>query len=471
MRPTPPTIPSVNAPTVVIMAAGKGTRMRSRVPKVLHDLCGRPLGLWPVHAALEAEAAKVVVVGGPDRALEGHLPEGAELTVQEVADGTGGAVRAAAAHFADADGPVIVLSGDVPLITAAAIRALAAAHGASTAAATLLTMELPDPAGYGRVVRAPDETVERVVETRAPGDATPAQLGIREVNAGIYAFSAAALTAALEGLRTDNAQGELYLPDVVPELRGAGHTVAAHRVNDIALTLGVNDRVQFGLVRVIIQERILERLALDGVTFIDSSSVSVDATVRLGSDTVVEPGCVLRGTTTAGEACHLGPHSTLIDARLGDEVTVVHSHLVDCELHDRVSVGPFAYLRPGAVLREGAKAGTFVEIKNSDVGQGAKVPHLSYVGDADIGAGSNLGAATITANYDGRRKHRTTIGTGVRTSVDTTLVAPVSLGDDAYTAAGSVITEDVPPGALGVARERQRNIEGYAQRRERESGA
>ncbi len=459
----------MSAPTVVIMAAGKGTRMRSRVPKVLHDLCGRPLGLWPVHAALEAGAARVVVVGGPDRGLEAHLPEGAQLVVQEVADGTGGAVRAAAAHFADADGPVIVLSGDVPLVTGGAIQALAAAHAASSAAATLLTTELPDPTGLGRVVRAPDETVERVVETKAPGDATRQELGIREVNAGIYAFSAAALTAALDKLRTDNAQGELYLPDVVPALRAAGHTVAAHRVDDVALTLGVNDRLQLAQVRVVMQGRILERLALDGVTFIDSSSVSVDATVRLGPDTVVEPGCVLRGDTTAGEACHLGPHSTLIDARLGDEVTVVHSHLVDCELHDRVTVGPFAYLRPGAVLREGAKAGTFVEIKNSDVGEGAKVPHLSYVGDADIGAHSNLGAATITANYDGKRKHRTTIGTGVRTSVDTTLVAPVELGDDAYTAAGSVITDDVPPGALGVARERQRNIEGYAQRRERES--
>ncbi|HEV2819367.1 MAG TPA: bifunctional UDP-N-acetylglucosamine diphosphorylase/glucosamine-1-phosphate N-acetyltransferase GlmU [Solirubrobacteraceae bacterium] len=459
----------MNAPTVVIMAAGKGTRMRSRVPKVLHDLCGRPLGLWPVHAALEAEAAKIVVVGGPDRALEGHLPGGVVLAVQEVADGTGGAVRAAAAHFADADGPVIVLSGDVPLITAAAIQALAAAHVASTAAATLLTTELPRPAGYGRVVRAPDQTVERVVETKAPGDATPQELGIREVNAGIYAFNPAVLSAALEKLTTDNAQGELYLPDVVPALRGAGHAIAAHRVDEVALTMGVNDRVQLAQVRVVLQERILEQLSLDGVTFIDFSSVSVDATVRLGPDTVVEPGCVLRGTTTAGEACHLGPHSTLIDARLGDEVTVVHSHLVECELRDRVSVGPFAYLRPGALLREGAKAGTFVEIKNSDVGEGAKVPHLSYVGDADVGARSNLGAATITANYDGRRKHRTTIGTGVRTSVDTTLVAPVELGDGAYTAAGSVITDDVPPGALGVARERQRNVEGYAQRRERES--
>ena len=461
----------MSAPTVVIMAAGEGTRMRSRVPKVLHDLCGRPLGLWPVHAALEAGAAKVVVVGGPDRALERHLPADVELAVQDVADGTGGAVRAAVGHFANADGPVIILSGDVPLMTAGAIQALAAAHVASTAAATLLTTELADPAGYGRVVRAPDQTVERVVETKAPGDAIPQELGIREVNAGIYAFRAAALTAALEKLGTDNAQGELYLPDVVPALRGAGHTVAAHRVDDVALTLGVNDRVQLAQVRAVMQGRILERLALDGVTFIDSSSVSVDATVRLGADTVVEHGCVLRGTTIAGEACHLGPHSTLINARLGDEVTVVHSHLVDCKLHDRVSVGPFAYLRPGAVLRDRAKAGTFVEIKNSDVGEGAKVPHLSYVGDADIGAGSNLGAATITANYDGERKHRTTIATGVRTGVDTTLVAPVELGEDAYTAAGSVITQDVPPGALGVARERQRNVEGYAQRRERESSA
>ncbi len=458
----------MKAPTVVVMAAGRGTRMRSRVPKVLHDLCGRPLGLWPVEAARQAGAGKVVVVGGPDRALEPHLPAGAVLAVQERADGTGGAVRAAMPH-ADDDAPVIVLSGDVPLVTAGTIQGLAAAHENGSAAATMLTMELPDATGYGRVVRnAEGDGVECVIETKAPGDATPEQLGIREVNAGVYVFAPGPLRAALDTLDADNAQGELYLPGVVPALREAGHPVAAHRVDDVTLTIGVNDRVQLAQVRVVAQGRIIERLMLDGVTFTDPSSASIDVDVALGADTVVEPGCVMRGSTAAGEGCRIGPHATLIDARLGSDVTVIHSHLVECELHDGATVGPFAYLRPGAVLRARAKAGTFVEIKNSDIGQGSKVPHLSYVGDADIGPGANLGAATITANYDGRRKHRTTIGAGVRTSVDTTLVAPVALGEGAYTAAGSVITHDVPAGALGVARERQRNVEGYAQRKDRE---
>ncbi|HEV2752947.1 MAG TPA: bifunctional UDP-N-acetylglucosamine diphosphorylase/glucosamine-1-phosphate N-acetyltransferase GlmU, partial [Solirubrobacteraceae bacterium] len=334
------------------------------------------------------------------------------------------------------------------------------------------TMELPDATGYGRVVRtAQGNGVERVVETKVPGDATPEQLGIHEVNTGVYAFAPGPLRDALDTLDADNAQGELYLPGVVPLLREAGHAIAAHRVDDVSLTLGVNDRVQLAQVRVLAQARIIERLMLDGVTFIDPSSASIDVDVSLGADTVVEPGCVLRGSTATGEGCRIGPHATLIDARLGSDVTVIHSHLVECQLRDGATVGPFAYLRPGALLRARAKAGTFVEIKNADIGEGSKVPHLSYVGDADIGPDANLGAATITANYDGRRKHRTTIGAGVRTSVDTTLVAPVTLGEGAYTAAGSVITDDVPAGALGVARERQRNVEGYAQRKGREEGS
>nr|MBA2637191.1 UDP-N-acetylglucosamine diphosphorylase/glucosamine-1-phosphate N-acetyltransferase [Solirubrobacterales bacterium] len=268
----------------------------------------------------------------------------------------------------------------------------------------------------------------------------------------------------------DNAQGELYLPDVVPALRAAGHAVAGHRVADESLLLGVNDRVDLGVVRGLAQARIVERLQRDGVTFVDPPGAVVDVGVRLGRDTVVEPSTVLQGATTAGEGCRLGPGSTIVDARLGDRVTVLHSYLTGCELHDDALVGPFAHLRPGALLRAGAKAGTFVEIKNADIGVGTKIPHLSYVGDTDVGAGSNLGAATITANYDGHKKHRTTIGERVRTSVDTTLVAPVTVGDDAYTAAGSVITSDVPPGALGVARARQHNVDDYAERRRRRDG-
>lgn len=458
-RASPRSIVGVSSPTVVIMAGGQGTRMRSRVPKVLHPICGRAMALWPVHAALEAGARRVVVVGGPDRALEPVLPEGAILAVQERPLGTGDAVRSAAEHIG-ADETVIVLSGDVPLVTAAAIAAFARAHEASGARATMATMVLDDPTGYGRVVRAADGSVDRVVETKAPGDATDDELALREVNTGVYAFAGGPLLEQLARLGNDNAQGEYYLPDVLPALR----PVAAHVLEDPTLLLGVNDRVDLQRVRAIAQQRILDEHARAGVTFVAPSTTVVDVGVRIGEDTVVEPGCTLSGATQIGAGCAIGPHTTIRDSRLGDEVTVRHSYLDSAQLDARVSVGPFAYLRPGARLRERAKAGTFVEIKNSDIGEGTKVPHLSYIGDADIGPGTNVGASNVTANYDGQRKHRTTIGANVKTSVDTTFVAPVTVGDGAYTAAGSVIVADVPAGALGVARSRQTNIEGYAER-------
>src|SRR3954452_2967113 len=432
------------APVAVILAAGQGTRMRSAVPKVLHPICGRPMALWPVHAALEAGAERVVVVGGPDRALEPVLPPGAELAVQKDPLGTGDAVRAAAEHFGDPDTTILVLNGDVPLITAEVLDDLAAAHDAGDARATVTTMELDDPSGYGRIVRASDGTIAKIVETKNPGDATREELAIREVNAGIYAFTAGPLAAALERLTSDNAQGEQYLTDVVLDLQ----PVVPHLVDDPTLTLGVNDRVDLATVTALAQRRIHVGHQLAGVTITDPASTVIDVDVTIGQDTVIEPFSSLRNATAIGARCR-----------------VVHSHLDHATLHDGVSVGPFAYLRPGAVLRDNAKAGTFVEIKNSDIGEGTKVPHLSYIGDADVGPRTNLGASTITANYDGTNKHRTTIGSGVRTSVDTTLVAPVTVGDDAYTGAGSVITEDVPPGALGIARERQTNLANYAEKR------
>jgi bifunctional UDP-N-acetylglucosamine pyrophosphorylase/glucosamine-1-phosphate N-acetyltransferase len=458
----------MDTPVAVILAAGQGTRMRSRLPKMLHDLCGRPLVDWPIAAAREAGAGRVVVVDGAQRALDGHLPEGVELAVQPVPDGTGGAVRAAAPHLGD--GTVLVLNGDVPLVTPQAIERLLAAHRDGRAAATLATMALEDPTGYGRVVRGGDGRVERIVETKRPGDATPEQLAIREVNAGVYAFDAGALAAALGRLSTDNAQGELYLPDVVALLAGDGGTVLAELVDDPTLLLGVNDRVELARVRELAQRRIHEAHMRAGVTIVDPRSTVIEAGVVLGADTVVEPSSFLRGNTTAGAGCRIGPLTTLLDATLGDEVQVLHSYVQGpVEVRDGVTIGPFAYLRPGTVLRDGAKAGSFVEIKNSDIGEGAKVPHLSYIGDAEVGARTNLGAATITANYDGRDKHRTTIGSGVRTGVDTTFVAPVTVGDGAFTAAGSVITKDVPPDALGVARARQSNVEDYARRPRRDA--
>jgi bifunctional UDP-N-acetylglucosamine pyrophosphorylase / glucosamine-1-phosphate N-acetyltransferase len=452
------------APTVVIIAAGEGTRMRSALPKVLHPICGRPMILWPLLAAQGAGAERVIVVDNPKRLLADHLPDGVETVIQDRPLGTGDAVRAAA-HGIDPDRPVIVINGDMPLITGDAIAAAVATHDELDAAATLVTMELGDPTGYGRVIRNGDGAVERIAETKVAGDATPEELSIREVNAGLYVFDGGALVAALNALGADNAQGELYLPDVVPVLLQAGKSVQAHPLGDPDLALGVNDRVELAAVTRLAQRRIHQAHQRAGVTIVDPATTLIDATVAIGEDTTIEPGTYLRGRTRIGARCSVGPASTLIDSTLADGVTVRHSYLDGATAGDGVTIGPFAYLRPQAVLRENAKAGTFVEIKNSTVGAGTKIPHLSYVGDTEIGEGSNIGAGTITANYDGFNKHRTTIGSRVRVSVDTSFVAPVNVGDDAYTAAGSVITEDVPPGALGVARQRQKNIEGYAERR------
>jgi bifunctional UDP-N-acetylglucosamine pyrophosphorylase/glucosamine-1-phosphate N-acetyltransferase len=452
----------VSAPIVLILAAGQGTRMRSKVPKVLHELCGRPMVLWPVLAALEAGAERVVVVDSPERALEGVLPAGVELAVQERPNGTGGAVVAAISHLDGRSGPdadssapadldpeeaVIVLSGDVPLVSAEAILGLIEAHGQSGAAATMVTTTLEDPSGYGRVLRDAEGAVERVVETKELGDATPEELRISEVNTGIYMFDGPALRQALPRLSADNAQDELYLPQALDVLRADGRTVAAHAVDDPGLVLGVNDRVALAQVSQLAQRTIHERHMRAGVGILDPSTTVIEVDVEIGADTVIEPFTTIKGGTRIGEGC-----------------TVRHSYLVDCVLEDGASVGPFGYLRPGTLLRRGAKAGTFVEIKNSDVGPGAKIPHLSYIGDADVGEQTNLGAGTITANYDGRQKHRTKIGSRVRGGVDTSFVAPVTVGDDAYTAAGSVVTQDVPAGALAVARSRQRNVEGFADR-------
>jgi bifunctional UDP-N-acetylglucosamine pyrophosphorylase / glucosamine-1-phosphate N-acetyltransferase len=443
--------------------------MRSAAPKLAHPLCGRPMIAWPVAAARAAGAGKVVVVDGPERTLESVLDADVEVAVQAQPLGTADAVRAAAGQIGGAE-TVIVLAGDVPLIRAETIRGLAEAHERSGAAATIATMVLEDPGAYGRVVRAPDGTVEKVVETKAPGDATEFELHIREVNTGIFAFDGAALLAALGRVRADNAQGELYLPDVLPILRDGDRSVVAYEVEDPTETLGVNDRVELAAVRALAQERILEQHMLAGVTIVNPSATVIDVGVEIGEDSVIAPFSSLQGATAIGNETTIGPLSTLIDSRVGDRTSIVHSYLNGADVGDRVRVGPFAYLRPGAILREGSKAGTFVEIKNSDVGAGAKVPHLSYIGDADIGEQSNIGAGTLTANYDGFRKHRTTIGARVKVSVDTAFVAPVTVGDDAYTAAGSVVTEDVPPGALAVARARQENREGYAEKRkERDS--
>jgi bifunctional UDP-N-acetylglucosamine pyrophosphorylase / glucosamine-1-phosphate N-acetyltransferase len=443
------------------MAAGSGTRMRSQTPKMLHPVCGRPMVAWPILAAREAGAGRVAAIVSAGHDISAGLPEGVETVTQPAPDGTGGAIRAAKALVAEAE-TVLVLSGDVPLISTETISAMIEAHEASEAAATMLTIELDDPGSYGRVVRTADGDVEKVVEAKAAGDADASQLTIREINAGTYAFDAAPLAAALDGLSNDNAQGEYYLPDVFDALRAAGRTVAAFQTDDLAVTMGINNRVQLAEVEAEARRRLLEAHMLAGVTIVDPASTWVDAGVEIGQDARIEPATSLLGATKVAAGAHVGPHTTALDTEIGAEAIVLRSHVEGSRIGDGANVGPFAYLRPGTVMEAGSKAGASVEIKNSHIGKGAKVPHLSYVGDADIGAGANLGAGSITANYDGFTKNRTTIGRDVRIGVDTMLIAPVEVGDSAYTGAGAVIKDNVPEGALAVSENAQRNIDGYA---------
>ena len=451
--------------TVLILAAGRGTRMHSSLPKVLHPVCGKPMVEWVIDAARAAGADEVVCITRPGDGVAEGLPEDVTVAEQTEGEGTGAAVLAAREHLTR-DRPAVVLSGDHPLLAAKEVADLVETHEREGAVATMLTTESLDPAGYGRVVRGEDDSVERVVETKYTEGVPPEELAIREVNLGTYAFDPVELIGALDRLELEN--DELYLTGVVPILREQGGRIAAHVTDDPSGALGINDRSQLMEAESLAQHRLLVAHARAGVTFQSPQTTRVEAAVEIGPDTLVAPGCNLTGSTRIGAGARIGPNTTIIDSSVGDAATVIQSYLVEAEVHESATIGPFAYLRPGAIVREGAKIGTFVEVKNSDIGKGAKVPHLSYVGDAEVGEGANLGASTITANYDGRRKHRTKVGKRAKISVHTTLVAPVDVGDGAYTGAGSAITEDIPDGALGIARPRQENVEGYAKRVEEE---
>ncbi len=452
---------------VVILAAGEGTRMKSRTtPKVLHELCGRTM-LGHVVAATRALDPQhlVVVVGHAREQVTAHLAEvdpETSTVVQEQQLGTGHAVRVALDTLVDLDGTVLVLPGDAPLLRTETLAALVAAHAAAGASTTLLTTVLDDPAGYGRIVRAPDGAVLEVVEHK---DADEVTRRIDEIATGVYAFDAAALRDALSQLKTDNAQGEQYLPDVVAIHRAAGLVVAASVAEDADEGYCVNDRVQLSEARRLLRDRLVEQHQRAGVTVVDPLTTWVDVEVRLEQDVVVHPGTQLLGRTAVAAGAEVGPDSTLRDTVVGEGASVVKAHCDRAEIGPHAAVGPYTYLRPGTRLGRGSKAGGFVEIKASEVGDGSKVPHLSYVGDATIGARSNIGAATVFVNYDGRDKHKTVVGDDVRIGSDTMLVAPLTVGDRAYTAAGSVITDDVPEGALGVGRAKQRNIEGWVARK------
>lgn len=458
-----PQAPSV----VVILAAGEGTRMRSSTPKVLHVVAGRSLLGHVIHASAHVRPGHVVVVVGHGREqVQAHLEEIAPwvvTVVQEEQRGTGHAVRIALAGIAERglavdSGPIVVLTADTPLLTGEALEALLAQHEAAGSAATVLTTVLSDPTGYGRVLRDGAGAVQGIVEHR---DATADQRAVDEINSGMYAFDAAALAQALSRLSTSNAQGEEYLTDVIGLLREAGAPVAASRVDDPADVMGVNDRVQLAQAAAIMRDRINARWMREGVSMLDPASTWIDVDVELERDVVLRPQVALHGPTSIAEGAVIGPGTTLSSCEVGRGAEVIHTWAELAVIGSGAHVGPFTYLRPGAMLGEDAKAGAYVEIKNSTLGRGAKVPHLSYVGDAEIGEGSNIGAATVFVNYDGVAKHRTIVGAQVRIGSDTMLVAPVTVGDGAYTAAGSVITRDVPPGALAIGRAEQRIIDDW----------
>ncbi|AXB45187.1 bifunctional UDP-N-acetylglucosamine diphosphorylase/glucosamine-1-phosphate N-acetyltransferase GlmU [Amycolatopsis albispora] len=457
--------------TTLILAAGEGTRMRSSTPKVLHPIAGRPLVEHAVRAAAGLDPEHLVVVVGHGRdAVTGHLDEVAKLlgrpvgtAVQEAQNGTGHAVSCALATLPPRlTGTVVVSYGDVPLLDTETLAALLAEHHGTGNAVTVLTAVVTDPTGYGRIVRDAGGAVTAIVEQK---DADETQLAITEINSGVYAFDAEVLADGLSRLSTDNAQGELYLTDVLGIARGDGKPVGALVAGDPWLTEGVNDRVQLSVLGAELNRRIVRRWQQAGVTVVDPATTWLDAGVTLARDVRIEPGVQLKGATTVGEGATVGPDTTLTDVEVGAGATVVRTHGSGAVLGENVTVGPFAYLRPGTRLGDKGKIGTFVETKNADIGRGTKVPHLSYVGDATIGEHSNIGAASVFVNYDGVNKHHTTIGSHVRMGSDNMYVAPVTVGDGAASGAGAVIRRDVPPGALAVSGGPQRNIEGWVARK------
>jgi bifunctional UDP-N-acetylglucosamine pyrophosphorylase/glucosamine-1-phosphate N-acetyltransferase len=457
-----------NAPVaVIVLAAGEGTRMRSRaLPKVLHGFAGRSLLGHVLAAATPLGAQQTLVVVGHRRdEVRAHLEAiapAAAAVVQEQQNGTGHAVRLALEALPDnAQGTVLVLPGDTPLLTFATLDELVRQHEKAGAATTLLTSVLNDPTGYGRVVRAADGAVTRVVEHR---DATADELAITEVATSVYAFDARLLREAIGRLKTDNAQGEEYLPDVVALLADAGHPIGAVVAAE-AETAGCNDRVQLAAAHRTYNTRLLEAHMRAGVTVVDPLTTWVDADVEIEPDVTLWPSTELHGRTCIAEGASVGPQVSLTDTSVGSGTRIDRAVAIEARIGADVTIGPFAYLRPGTVLADGVHIGTYVELKKAEVGEGTKVPHLSYVGDATIGEQTNIGAATVFVNYDGVHKHHTTIGSHARTGADNMFVAPVTVGDGAYTAAGSVITQDVPPGAMGVARAQQRNVAGWVARK------
>ncbi len=444
--------------TVIVLAAGEGTRMKSATPKVLHSVAGRSLLGHVLHAVNHLHPTELrIVVGSGREAVEAHIADispKATTVFQERRGGTGHAAQLALAGKAP-KGTVLVLAGDTPLLSGDSLAQFVEAHTSGKFAASVLTAEHPEPTGYGRIIRDDSDELLRIVEEK---DATDDEKFIYEINSGVYAFDGEKLAASIGKLTTANAQGELYLTDIIGILKSAGESIAAIMIDDFTETLGVNDRVQLAESAAMLRDRINDQWMRAGVTIIDPTTTWIDATVELSNDVTLHPGTALLGSTKVATGAVIGPRTTLTDCVVREGAQVLESIAIQTVIGEGATVGPFTYLRAGTQLGDSTKAGAFVEMKNVTVGTGSKIPHLSYVGDATIGVGSNIGAATIFVNYDGVEKHHTTVGDQVRIGSDTMLVAPVSIGDGAYTAAGSVITEDVPAGAIGVGRAKQRNV-------------
>ena len=451
--------------TVIVLAGGEGTRMKSSTPKVLHKVAGRSLIGHVLHAVSYINPIELrIVVGSGREIVDSHLSQIAPEAISIFQEHRGGTGHAAQLALADNSpiGTVLVLAGDTPMLTGKSLTQFVTAHTNGKFAASVLTAEHPDPTGYGRIVRDTNGELKCIVEEK---DATEEERSIVEINSGVYAFDGVKLFDAIAKLDNSNAQGELYLTDVIGILKNAGESISAIMIEDFTETLGVNDRIQLAESAALLRDRINDQWMRAGVTIIDPTSTWIDSTVELSSDVTLHPGTALFGSTKVATGAVIGPRTTLTDCVVKEGAQVLESIATQTIIGESAIVGPFTYLRAGTCLGDAAKAGAFVEMKNATIGNESKVPHLSYVGDATIGQGSNIGAATIFVNYDGVEKHHTNIGDHVRIGSDTMLVAPVNIGDGAYTAAGSVITEDVPAGAIGVGRAKQRNVLGWVLRK------
>ncbi|WP_318153807.1 bifunctional UDP-N-acetylglucosamine diphosphorylase/glucosamine-1-phosphate N-acetyltransferase GlmU [Paenibacillus vietnamensis] len=446
----------------IVLAAGQGKRMKSKLYKVLHPVCGKPMVGHVLDAVREAEAGRtVVVVGHGAEAVKSYLGDAAEYVLQEQQLGTGHAVRQAEALLGAEEGTTIVICGDTPLVQASTIKSMLELHASSGAAATVLTASFDNPTGYGRVIRGEDGTVQRIVEQK---DCSPEEAAVKEINTGTYCFDNKKLFEALAKVTSNNAQGEYYLTDVIGIFRASGESVQGYCTEDLAEAIGVNDRIALSEAERFMRERINRKHLLNGVTLIDPASTYIEAGVQIGPDTTIYPGTVLSGSTVIGEDCVIGPQADIADSKLGSSVSVKYSTVAQSEIGDDCSVGPYANLRPNSKLGTGCKIGDFVELKNASLDDGSKVSHLSYVGDAIVGKDVNIGCGAITVNYDGYNKSVTEIGDHAFVGSNVNLIAPVKIGDGAYVVAGSTVTQDVPAGDLAIARERQVNKPGYAEK-------